>query len=69
MEKREIVVRRSGIYTIFCILVAMVGYHIHGSIFWSVMDFIFTPFAILKWLIYHQVNLTIIKETFSWFFN
>jgi hypothetical protein len=56
------------LYLIFSILVAMVGYHIHGSLFWSVMDFIFTPITIIKWLICHEVTMTIIKDTFSWFF-
>jgi len=56
------------LYGIFCVLVAMVGYHIHNSIFWSIMDFIFTPITIIKWLIYHEITMNVIKETFSWFF-
>ena len=58
----------SIIYTIFSVLTAMVGYTIHGSIFWSLMDFIFTPIAIIKWIICHEITLTVIKETFTWFF-
>lgn len=58
----------SFIYFIFSILTAMVGYTIHGSIFWSIMDFLFTPLTWLKWILCHEVSLTIIKETFSWFF-
>ena len=46
---------------------AMIGYHIHGDVFWAVMDFFFTPLAWLKWLICQQVNLTIIKDTFAFF--
>ena len=56
------------LYTIFCGLTAMVGYTIHGSLFWSIVDFFFCPFAIAKWLIYHQVTAGIIKSTFAWFF-
>lgn len=56
------------LYSLFSVLVAMVGYHIHGSIFWSIMDFIFTPIACLKWLVCHEVTLTVIKATFGWFF-
>jgi len=48
-------------------LTAMIGYHIHSSIFWAVMDFFFFPLAWIKWLVMHQVNLSIIKETFSFF--
>jgi len=57
------------LYSIFCLLTAMVGYHIHGSIFWSIMDFFFTPLAILKWILYEQINITIIHQTFEFFFK
>ena len=56
-------------YTVFSIITAMIGYTIHGSIFWSIMDFLFTPIAWIKWLAFHEVTLSIIKETFSWFFK
>jgi len=59
---------RRLLYTVFSILTAMVGYTIHGSIFWSIIDFFFTPIAIIKWLICHEITLTVIKETFNWFF-
>ena len=52
---------------IFTLPTAMIGYHIHGSVFWAIIDFIFWPLAWAKWLILQQVNLTIIKETFSFF--
>lgn len=57
------------LYTIVCICTAMIGYTIHHDLFYSVLDFIFTPFVWAKWLILHQVNLSIIKQTFSFFFN
>ncbi len=56
------------LYTVFCVLVAMVGYTIHKSIFWSIMDFIFTPIALIKWIIFHQITLSVIEHTFEWFF-
>jgi hypothetical protein len=46
----------------------MVGYHIHGSVAWSVVDFFFTPLAIAKWLVYHEVTASVVKATFAWFF-
>lgn len=46
---------------------ALVGYAIHQSIFWAVVNFLFAPLAWLKWLIFHEVNLTIIREAFSFF--
>lgn len=59
----------SFFYFICGLATAMIGYKIHGSIFWSIMDWIFMPFAWIKWLVMHQVNLSIIKEAFSFFFK
>ncbi len=56
------------LYTIFCILTASIGYTIHGSFFWSAIDFLFCPIVWAKWLICHEVTLSIIKTTFQWFF-
>ena len=44
---------------------AMIGYTIHGSLFWSIIDFIFMPFALVKWLICHEITFDIIQRTFS----
>ena len=44
---------------------AFVGHAIHGSIFWAIMDFFFWPFAWIKWLIYQEVTIAIIKNAFS----
>jgi hypothetical protein len=46
---------------------AMIGYQIHSSGFWAFMDFIFWPLAWIKWFIFQEVNLTIIKSAFDWF--
>ena len=56
------------LYTVFCVLTAMIGHTIHGSLLWAIMDFIFCPFAWIKWIIYQEVNMTIIRTTFTWFF-
>lgn len=56
-------------YAIFCFLMSMVGYTIHGSIFWSIIDFLLTPLVLIKWIIYEEITLSVIQETFSWFFN
>jgi hypothetical protein len=56
-------------YTIITTATAMIGYNIHGSIGYAIVDFFFAPIVWIKWLIYHEVNLTIIKETFSFFFK
>jgi len=57
------------IYTLFNIATAMIGYNIHGNIFYSIMDFIFAPIAWMWWLIGQDINITIIRDTFSFFFN
>lgn len=53
------------LYPIFALITAMVGYHIHGSIGYAITDFFFWPIAWAYWLITHNVNLTVIKETFA----
>lgn len=58
---------RQLIYTLISIATACIGYHIHSSIFWAVIDFFFWPLAWLKWLVCQEVSVSIIKETFSFF--
>lgn len=43
----------------------MVGYTIHGSIFWSALNFLFSPIAWAKWLVCKKVSLSVIQRTFS----
>ena len=57
------------LYLLLCLSTSMIGYTIHGSIFWSIMDWVFMPIAWGKWLILQEVNLSIIKDTFSFFFK
>lgn len=47
--------------------VAMLGYHIntHARGFWAVIDFVFSPLALVKWLVCHQINATVIHQTFG----
>lgn len=47
---------------------AMVGYTIHGSIFWSIVDFFFVPIVWIKWFACREINWAIIQQTFPWFF-
>ena len=53
------------VYILYSVAAAMVGYQIHHSIFWSIVDFVFPIFATAKWLICHQVTASVIKATFS----
>jgi hypothetical protein len=65
----------SLIYVIFCVATGMVGYNINVAaasscpLFWSIVDWAFTPIAIVKWLICQQLNMSVIKHTFAFFFN
>ena len=65
-EKRKI--KLPGfVYLFMALATAMIGHTIHHSLLWSVMDFIAWPLAWCKWLICQQGNLSIIRETFSFF--
>jgi len=57
----------SFLYLIAAICTAIIGKQIHGSIFWAIIDFFFMPIVWIKWLIYQEVNLTIIKLAFDFF--
>jgi hypothetical protein len=52
---------------IFGIPTAIIGHSIHGSFWWALFDLFLWPIAWLKWFVYQEVNVTIIKEAFSWF--
>ena len=57
------------LYTLFSVITAMVGYQIHNSLFWSIVDFFVSPLAWTKWFVCHEVNMTLIKQTFEFFFH
>ena len=48
---------------------AMIGYAMHHSLLWSILDFFFWPLAWVKWIVYQEVTMSIIKQTFAWFFK
>lgn len=56
-------------YTIFCLITAILGYALHHSILWAIVDFIFAPIVWIKWIICQEVTLSIIKHAFDWFFK
>lgn len=60
---------RGGLFNIFvAIVMAMIGHTIHGSLFWSIVDFFIWPLALIKWLVLHELTFDVIKRTFEWFF-
>ena len=54
-------------YTVFCICMATIGHYIHGGVFWTIMNFIFAPLSWLKWMVCHQVSISVIKAAFAFF--
>ena len=46
---------------------AIIGHSIHGGFWWTLFDLLFWPFVWIKWFVYHEVTVTIIKNAFSWF--
>jgi len=57
----------SLIYLLFGIVTSVVGYAIHHSVVWAIVDYFFAPFAWAKWLICHEVSISLIQEAFSSF--
>ncbi len=57
------------LYILLGISMAIIGYHIHGNIFWAIIDWLFWPIVLLKWAICHEINLTIIKGAFAFFMS
>ena len=41
---------------LFATMIAMIGYTIHGSWFWAIIDFFFSPFALIKFMICHDLS-------------
>ena len=75
MSKTKIVIVEKNktffaiLYPIYCLATAMIGHTIHGRLGWAIIDFFFAPLAWIKWLIYHEVSISIIKKSFEWFFK
>lgn len=44
---------------------SMIGFTIHGGWFWTTCDFFLWPLALAKWLVFHEINHSVIKNTFS----
>lgn len=70
MSKNYTYTVQSPFTWVFAIFTAIVGYTVNNeSLFWAIVDFFFWPLAWIKWLICQDVNISIIKESFSFFFQ
>jgi hypothetical protein len=62
--------RRSGCLNIIpALLTAMIDYHKSESLFLAVLSFIGWPICWIYWLITQSINWSLIKGTFTWFFQ
>lgn len=55
------------LYVIFCICTSIVGIQIHHNAFYAIINFILVPISWLYCVICHDVNMTVIREAFSFF--
>ena len=55
------------VYAIMWGVTIVIGYTINKSVIWAILNGIFWPITWVKWLICKDVNMTIIKESFSFF--
>lgn len=67
MSSKKIIVSLfpGPIHFFFGVLTAMVGHTIHGSMGWALVDFIFWPLAIAKWLFFHELTKSVVERTFA----
>lgn len=50
--------------------VGVIGYTLNDkSIFWGIVDALFYPVVLIKWLICEQLTWRLIKESFPFFFQ
>jgi hypothetical protein len=50
------------------VIVGMLGYKLNNdSVGWGIVDGIFYPIAIIKWIACEELTLTLIKNTFPFF--
>lgn len=54
-------------HNLFGLFTAMIGYTRHGSLLWAIFDGIFNEIVWIKWLILHEVNISLIVKSFTWF--
>jgi len=75
-DKATFSIPASPFLAVFGILTGFLGYHINKvvlnsdwPVFWGVMDALFPFFAWIKWMCCGQVNVSIIKAAFAFFFQ
>ena len=68
MRKRNYLTGNFNIVTAY--VVGVIGYTLNDkSIFWGIIDALFYPIALIKWLFCEQLTYSLIKESFPFFFQ
>lgn len=56
--------------SVVAVATGMIGYTLNNnSLFWGIVDGLFYPIALIKWIICEELTLSLIKSTFPFFFN
>lgn len=60
--------RVPGLWIVASLFTTLVGQTIHGT-WWGIVDFFFWPLVWIKWVLFGEVNLSVLKETIEPFLN
>ena len=67
---KKITYYQSNYSWVMALIVGMMGYTLNdNSIGWGIIDGIFYPIVLIKWIICEELTLSLIKNTFPFFFN
>jgi hypothetical protein len=57
------------IYVLFCVATGMIAHKLYHDVLIAIIAGVFAPISWIKWLICHEVTLSVLKATFDWFFK
>lgn len=61
---------KSSFNSVLAVITGMLGYKLNdNSIFWGIVDGLFYPIVLIKWIVFEELTLHLIKNTFPFFFN
>jgi hypothetical protein len=73
MRKVKVIYQKNPLQSIFIMMLqfitGVIGWNLHHSVFFTIIDVVFMPIIWLKWFIFQEVNLEFIKNCFNWFFQ
>lgn len=70
MKKQNINIAPGSFSLIAAYITGVLGYYLNNnSILWGIIDGLFYPIAIIKWLAYGELTWSLIKESFPFILN